>query len=96
MDLQALDLKDLTILVMMYDGDNISEVAVKLKISQPAVSQRLKKIKSALGFDVVKKSGSSKAMTENGLALASASRIALATLQKGLPNDGSRPAPICA
>ena len=96
MELRGLDIDDLILIVLIYEGFSISNAAVKLKITQPAASQRMKKVSVKLGFNVLEKNGVKRAITEKGKILALACRRALAILDGGVSTDeGSRAAEVC-
>lgn len=86
MKLRGLDIDDLIILVMMADGISVTEIGKKMHLTQPAISQRLSKIRNITGVLVAYRSGKFMKMTSNGLVLAVGAKEALLTLLRSLPD----------
>lgn len=86
MKLRGLDIDDLIILVMMADGISVTEIGKRMHLTQPAISQRLSKIRNLTGVCVAYRSKKYMAMTSNGLVLAVGAKEALLTLLRSLPD----------
>ena len=86
MKLRGLDIDDLIVLVMMADGLSVTEIAKKLHLTQPAISQRLAKIRNLTGVCVSYRASRTLKMTSNGLVLAVGAKEALLTLLRSLPD----------
>ena len=86
MKLRGLDIDDLIILVMMGDGISVTEIGKKMHLTQPAISQRLAKIRNLTGVCVAYRANKYMKMTSNGLVLAVGAKEALLTLLRSLPD----------
>lgn len=89
MKLRGLDIDDFIVLVMMADGISVTDIAKRLYLTQPAVSQRLAKIRNMTGVCIAYRSGRTMKMTSNGLVLAVGAKEALLTLLRSLPDPFS-------
>lgn len=89
MKLRGLDIDDLIVLVMMADEISVTEIAKKMHLTQPAISQRLSKIRNLTGVCIAYRSGRKMKMTTNGLILACGAKEALLTLLRSLPDPFS-------
>jgi hypothetical protein len=86
MKLRGLDIDDLIVLVMLADGISVTDIGKRLHLTQPAISQRLVKIRNMTGVCIAYKSGRNMRMTSNGLVLAVGAKEALLTLLRSLPD----------
>lgn len=87
---RGLDIDDLFILGILAEGQTMSGVAKILNLTQPAISQRVKKIKSFLNCEILAKKGVSCVLTARGMEIAKAAREAVILLDRTVPaNDGS-------
>jgi len=86
MKLRGLDIDDLIILVMMADGISVTDIGKRMHLTQPAISQRLSKIRNLTGVCVAYRAKKYMAMTANGLVLAVGAKEALLTLLRSLPD----------
>lgn len=68
--LRKLDLDDLYILKLSHDGLRCSKIAKTLMLSFPAISQRVKKITSALGVNVFRREKGALLLTDAGAEIA--------------------------
>lgn len=86
MKLRGLDIDDLIILVMMADEISVTDIGKRLHLTQPAISQRLSKIRNLTGVCVAYRGKKKMVMTANGLVLACGAKEALLTLLRSLPD----------
>lgn len=86
MILRGIDIDDLLILTFLLEKYQITEIAHKIHITQPAVTQRLGKLRRIVGFAITIRSGRNVILTKNGLTFAIAAREALITLLRSLPD----------
>lgn len=86
MKLRGLDIDDLIVLIMIDDGISVTEIAKKLYLTQPAVSQRLAKIRNLTGVCVAMKIGRGMMITSQGKVLCLAAKEALFILLRSLPD----------
>jgi len=89
MKLRGLDIDDLIVLVMLADKISVTDIGKRMHLTQPAISQRLAKIRNMTGVCIAYKSGRSMRMTSNGLILAVGAKEALLTLMRSLPDPFS-------
>ena len=89
MKLRGLDIDDLIVLVMMADGISVTEIGKRMHLTQPAISQRLSKIRNLTGVCVAYRAKKHMTMTANGLVLAVGAKEALLTLLRSLPDPFS-------
>ena len=78
-------IEDLYLLVLLNQGLTISLCAKKLYISQPAISQKLKRLRDVLDCPLHEASGRTARLTDEGKKLAEATLLALQILDAGLP-----------
>lgn len=86
MKLRGLDIDDLIVLIMIDDCISVTEIAKKLYLTQPAVSQRLAKIRNLTGVCVAMKIGRGMMVTSQGKMLCLAAKEALLILLRSLPD----------
>lgn len=79
--LRFLDIEDLYLLILLSTGIPVSEVAKAMHVTQPAVSQRLKKMNDHLPFKIQIKVGRFVKMTEKGKLLAEAAKSCVDILE---------------
>lgn len=89
--LRGLDVDDLLLLCHMFDGLTVTETGKALNVTQPAISQRLKKMEDLLGFKMLRSNGKSKTLTLDATALAHASKLALESICRSLPTKKETP-----
>lgn len=87
MILRGLDIDDLIILALLIDEFQVTEIGHKLNLTQPAITQRLSKMRRLLGFAVTIRIGRSVKLTSHGLPVAMAAREALIFLLRSLPDS---------
>lgn len=86
MKLRGLDIDDLILLVMLADGLSVTETSKRLNLTQPAISQRLAKIRQLTGLCVSIRIGRKMVMTQQGMMLAAGAKESLLTLLRSLPD----------
>lgn len=89
MKLRGLDIDDLIVLVMMADDISVTDIGKRLHLTQPAISQRLSKIRNVTGVCIAYRTGRKMKMTANGLVLAVGAKESLLTLLRSLPDPFS-------
>ena len=85
--LRGLDIDDLIMLDLLESGFNVSDTARLLNVTQPAVSQRLSKIKDILGIKIYYKGITPEARQ---LCLAAREALNLLSAAVGPVPDSSR------
>ncbi|MDQ3231191.1 MAG: LysR family transcriptional regulator [Pseudobdellovibrionaceae bacterium] len=97
-DLRRLDFDDLWLLQLLLEGKTLVAIANHLKISQPAVSQRLRKVESIFSTPILMQKGRRLHLTDEGTAVAEKARAALRILadaprsqRPAVINLGTRP-----
>lgn len=81
-ELRRLDFDDLWLLQLLLEGKTLVTIASHLKISQPAVSQRLRKIEDIFLTSLLLQKGRRLSLTDEGLALAEKAQAALRILEE--------------
>lgn len=80
--LRFLSVDDLLILMhLSQSGLSVTEVAAKLKLTQPAVTQRIRKMEDAFGHKLIERKGRGVQLTHFGLEQAERATAALSALQ---------------
>jgi len=80
--LRFLSVDDLLILMHLSQGGlSVTEVAAKLKLTQPAITQRIRKMEDAFGQKIIERKGRGVQLTHFGLEQAERATAALAALQ---------------
>lgn len=87
MRLHELDLNLLFALDALLDEGSVTKAARRVGITQPAMSNALKRLRVALGDEVLVRAGSSMVPTPRAVELAGPVREALGTLQRALDSD---------
>lgn len=84
MNFAIMDIVDLYILRILYNdrGAKIGNIALALHLSQPSISQRIKKIESALGKKIIERDGRYVKLTAFGIAACEKSVQSLNTLEE--------------
>lgn len=83
-NLRFLSVDDLLILMHLAEqGMSVTEVAKKLQLTQPAVTQRLRKMEDAFGQKIIERKGRGVQLTAFGQALSERATAALAALHGG-------------
>lgn len=84
--LRFLSVDDLLILMhLSQSGLSVTEVAAKLKLTQPAVTQRIRKMEDAFGQKIIERKGRGIQLTHFGLEQAERATAALSALQGTTP-----------
>jgi DNA-binding transcriptional LysR family regulator len=86
MILRGLDIDDLLILSLLIDEISVTEIGDKLNLTQPAITQRLGKMRRLLGFAITIRIGRGVRLTSHGLPVAMAARESLIILLRSLPD----------
>lgn len=89
MILRSIDIDDLIILALLIDEISVTEIGHKLNLTQPAITQRLGKMRRLLGFAIVIRIGRGVRLTSHGLSVAMAARESLIILLRSLPDSFS-------
>lgn len=80
--LRFLSVDDLLILMYLsQNGLSVTEVAAKLRLTQPAVTQRIRKMEDAFGNKIIERKGRGVQLTHFGLEQAERATAALSALQ---------------
>jgi len=87
--LRLLNFDDLLILRHLLAGATITATAAEMGLTQPAVTQRLRKMEGVFGGPILRKVGRRSRLTEAGVALGEKARAALSLMQ----DVGTEPAP---
>lgn len=97
-ELRRLDFDDLWLLQELLGGKTLTAAAQEMNISQPAISQRLRKIEEVFATPMLKQVGRRIALTEDGVSIATKAVSALKLMQslpsqqkKAVVNIGTRP-----
>ena len=85
--LRLLSLDDLFLLRLLSEGFTITDSAKKLGLTQPAASQRLRKMEQAFQMSIVKKVGRHISLTKEGVDLCNKAISALAILEHQMNLD---------
>jgi DNA-binding transcriptional LysR family regulator len=83
--LRILDFDDMLMLALLHDGMSATNCAKVLCLSQPAVSQRMKKISESLDFAVFRPEGRRSGLTLEGRVMASACKVAIKIITDAVP-----------
>jgi DNA-binding transcriptional LysR family regulator len=86
MKLRGLDLDDLVVLAMLGDDISVTKIGHYLYITQPAVSQRIRKIEDLLGIKIVYRNSRSLKLTRDGNTVSAAAKQSLVMLMHSIPN----------
>src|SRR5436853_7916864 len=89
MGLNMLDPRDLEVLVRIVESGTVTRSAAQMYISQPALSQRLRRLERAVGVRLVKREGRHLALTEEAQAVLPLARRILEVLEQ-IPDVLSR------
>lgn len=87
--LRLLGFDDLFLLRLLLDGDTITATAARLGLTQPAVTQRLRKIERIFALALTQKVGRRVRLTDPGRALANRAAAALALMGEAAEGPGA-------
>lgn len=73
----CMELRHLRYFVAVADAENVSRAAVKLRVSQPALSRQIRDLEDELGFSLLERSAKSVRLTEAGRVFATEARAVL-------------------
>lgn len=97
-ELRLLDVDDLVLLRHLLDGTTVTAAALRLGLTQPAVTQRLRKIERVFGRPILERVGRRAQLSRDGRAIAEQAAAALSLLGAVRPGTarhvvtvGSRP-----
>lgn len=86
MILRGLDIDDIIILALMGNGVSVTQCGKLLNLTQPAISQRISKIKDTVNVLFYVRHGNNLMLTKEGKELAFAAKSALSLLLGSIPN----------
>src|SRR5438045_9647996 len=73
----AMELRHLRYFIGVAEGENVSRAALKLHVSQPALSRQIRDLEEELGFLLLERSAKSVRLTEAGRAFVTEARAVL-------------------
>src|SRR5437868_2434165 len=73
-----MELRHLRYFVAVAEAENVSRAALKLHVSQPALSRQIRDLEEELGFNLLERSAKSVRLTEAGRVFLAESRAVLA------------------
>jgi DNA-binding transcriptional LysR family regulator len=79
-----MELRHLRYFVAVAEAENVSRAALKLHVSQPALSRQIRDLEEELGFLLLERSAKSVRLTEAGRVFLSESRAALQRVDDGV------------
>lgn len=82
--LRLLDVDDLIVLSRLLTGDDVTKTARFLGLTQPAISQRIRKMEGVFEVTLVERLGRKKILTEFGRAAAEVSEKVLWILENSV------------
>ena len=80
-----MELRHLRYFVAVAEEENVSRAALKLHVSQPALSRQIRDLEEELGFFLLKRSAKSVHLTDAGRAFLTESRSVLQRSRVGWP-----------
>lgn len=80
--LRLLSVDDLLILRELLGGHSVTSIGQKLGLSQPAITQRIRKMEEAFGLKIIEKDGRRVKLSDDGENLASKAVNALSALEQ--------------
>ncbi len=84
--LRFLSIDDLLILMhLSQEGMSVTDVAKRLKLTQPAVTQRLRKMEDAFGQKIIERKGRGVQLTTFGRGISERATLALSALSGDTP-----------
>ncbi len=90
--LRFLSVDDLLILMhLSQEGLSVTDVAKRLKLTQPAVTQRIRKMEDAFGQKIIERKGRGVQLTAFGLGISERATLALSALSGDIPPPISMP-----
>src|SRR5436189_4290038 len=75
---RRMELRHLRYFIGVAEEENVSRAALKLHVSQPALSRQIRDLEEELGFPLLKRSAKSVRLTEAGRAFLTEARAVLA------------------
>src|SRR4029453_8068619 len=81
-----MELRHLRYFVRVAEAENVSRAALKLHISQPAVSRQVRDLEDEIGLPLLKRAGKSVRLTEAGRVFLKEARAILERTDEALRN----------
>ena len=81
-----MELRHLRYFVRVAEAENVSRAALKLHISQPAVSRQIRDLEEEIGLPLLKRSGKSVRLTEAGRVFLAEARAVLERTEEAVRN----------
>ncbi len=81
-----MELRHLRYFVRVAEAENVSQAALKLHISQPAVSRQIRDLEEEIGLPLLKRSGKSVRLTEAGRVFLAEARAVLERTEEAVRN----------
>ncbi len=79
-----MELRHLRYFIAVAEAENVSRAALKLHVSQPALSRQIRDLEEELGFLLLERSAKSVRLTEAGHAFLTEARAALQRVEEGV------------
>lgn len=79
-----MELRHLRYFIAVAEAENVSRAALKLHVSQPAVSRQIRDLEEDLGFSLLERSARSVRLTEAGRVFLTEARAALQRVEEGV------------
>ena len=89
MKFRGLDVDDFIVLALLGSGITVTEIGRRLHITQPAISQRLAKMKNFLGQEIVMRKSRGVVLTPYGRLISNSAKDIVLILIRSLPNPSS-------
>src|SRR5207302_8481835 len=80
----AVELRHLRYFIAVAEEENVSRAALKLHVSQPALSRQIRDLEDELGFLLLKRSAKSVRLTEAGRVFLTEARAVLHRAEAGV------------
>ena len=82
-----MELRHLRYFVAVAEMENVSRAALKLHVSQPALSRQIRDLENEIGFSLLQRTAKSVRLTEAGRAFLNDARKLLQSACDGKPRD---------
>jgi DNA-binding transcriptional LysR family regulator len=79
-----MELRHLRYFIAVAEAENVSRAALKLHVSQPALSRQIRDLEDALGFSLLERSAKSVRLTDAGRAFLTEARAVLQRVEEGV------------
>ena len=77
---RSLDFDDLLLLKHLLEGESLTSIARNLCVTQPAISQRMRKLEWIYGIEILERFGRSVRLTGTGRAICTRAAAALSQM----------------